>query len=235
MDKKKAMFFLCVLFAIFIIPSIIRAASFDCSKATTKTEKAICDDSTLSKLDEDMAAAYSKALKTSDPDAVKKGQRKWLKEILAPCIEDKACIKKAYENRLRQLESPALSKDQISPTESTETIADGYSGKYIRKTNDNESAEIDIKKLSNGKYHVTGLAIWGNKNPGGAHTGELDFTALIEEAKIHYTRYRGMWKGKKEYYVLDIIFNKNGLVAKEKNSLGVFGMNVYFEGQYIKK
>ncbi len=235
MDKKIAMLCLCTLIAIFVIPSVIFAASFDCSKATTKTEKVICGDPTLSKLDEDMAVAYSKALKTSDPDVVKKGQRKWLKEVLAPCIEDKVCIKKAYENRLRQLESSALSEDQISPTRTAETIANGYSGKYIRKTNDNESAEIDIKKIGNGKYHITGLALWGNKNPGGPNIGELDFTALIEEAKIHYTKYKGMWKGKKEYYELDIIFNKNGLVAKEKNSWGFFGMNVYFEGEYIKK
>jgi uncharacterized protein YecT (DUF1311 family) len=103
MDKKIVMSCLCALIVIFVIPSVIFAASFDCSKANTKTEKAICDDPILSKLDEDMAAAYTKALKTSDRDAVRKGQRKWLKEILAPCIEDKVCIKKAYDNRLRQL------------------------------------------------------------------------------------------------------------------------------------
>jgi len=107
MDKKIIVFFLCALIGIFAIPFVIFAASFNCSKASTKTEKAICADPILSKLDEDMAAAYSEALKTSDPDAVKKGQRKWLKEILAPCIEDRVCIKKAYENRLRQLESSA--------------------------------------------------------------------------------------------------------------------------------
>ena len=121
MDKKITMFFLCALIVIFVIPSVIRAASFDCSKASTKTEKAICGDPILSKLDEDMAAAYSKALKTSDPDAVKKGQRKWLKEVLAPCIEDKVCIKKAYENRLRQLESSAI--EEPTPSQDSNIIS----------------------------------------------------------------------------------------------------------------
>lgn len=115
MNKKIAMFCPCALIAIFVIPSAILAASFDCSKAITKTEKAICSDPTLSKLDEDMAAAYSKALKTSDPDAVKNGQRKWLKEILAPCLEDKTCIKETYENRLRQLGHDIESQSAAPP------------------------------------------------------------------------------------------------------------------------
>jgi uncharacterized protein len=122
MDKKLAMFCLCALIAIFVIPTAIRAASFNCSKASTKTEKAICSDPMLSRLDEDMAAAYSKALKTSDRDAVKKEQRKWLKEILAPCIEDKACIRKAYENRLRQLGYDAESQKAVTDDEENEDI-----------------------------------------------------------------------------------------------------------------
>lgn len=111
MDKKIGMFCLCALITILVIPPVLRAASFDCSKASTKTEKAICGDQYLSKLDEDMAAAYSKALKTSDRDGIKKEQRRWLKEILSACIEDKVCIGEAYENRLRQLEFSAMKAD----------------------------------------------------------------------------------------------------------------------------
>ncbi|HXW68330.1 MAG TPA: hypothetical protein VEJ88_01880 [Dissulfurispiraceae bacterium] len=123
-----------------------------------------------------------------------------------------------------------LSESKLVPAGSIEAIANSYSGKYIRETNTNyESAEIVVEKLNNGKYHVTGDALSGQ------HTGELDFTSYIKNARIHYTQYKGMENGKKEYYVLDIIFNKNGLVAKEENSLGVFGMNVHFEGEYIKK
>ena len=115
MDKTIAMFCLCALIVISTIPSVIFAASFDCSKASTKTEKAICDDPILSKLDEDMAVAYSKALKTSDPDVLKKEQRKWLKETLAPCLDDKDCIKNAYESRISQLYAISAS-DNITGT-----------------------------------------------------------------------------------------------------------------------
>jgi uncharacterized protein YecT (DUF1311 family) len=102
-DKKIIIFCLFTLVFILVIPSVIFPASFDCSKAKTKTEKVICDDLLLSKLDEDMSSAYHKALESYGHVPVKKEQRKWLKEVLSPCREDKACITKAYENRLYQL------------------------------------------------------------------------------------------------------------------------------------
>ncbi|GEM_PF-646719 len=113
-------------------------------------------------------------------------------------------------------------------------IAGDYSGKYIRET-ENESADIVINKLNNGKYHIKGFALWGTKSTNAPHTGELDFISRINKGSIHYTCYKGIWKGKKEYYVLDIEFHKNGLVVKEKNWAGFFGMNVQFIGEYIKK
>jgi|GEM_PF-3481812 len=236
MNKKWFILLLYVFIAAWLMPSVISAAGFDCSEARTKTEKAICGDPVLSKLDEDMAAAYRKASGAADTHAVKKAQIKWIKETQALCIEDKACIKEAYEKRLHQLETSSISnRDRISAAKSIEETTKDYSGKYIRKTNNNESAQMDIRKTSKGNYHITGLATWGNKEPWGPNIGELDFYAVIKKSKIHYSQYKGMRKGKKEYYVLDIIINKKGLAVKEKNALGLFGMNVYFSGEYIKK
>jgi uncharacterized protein len=113
---KRVMFCLCALIAILVIPTVLRAASFDCSKASTKTERAICSDPTLSKLDEDMAAVYDLLLTTNVSDSVKKEQRKWLKDTLDPCRGDKECIQKTYENRIHQLKQSANSfKDRPHP------------------------------------------------------------------------------------------------------------------------
>ena len=49
------------LFLIFGIATV-SAASFDCAKASSKTEKAICTDPELSKLDEDLASSYKEML-----------------------------------------------------------------------------------------------------------------------------------------------------------------------------
>ncbi len=123
MDKKIVIFCLYGLITIFIISSVVSAASFDCSKAKTKTEKAICDDPLLSIFDEVMADVYNQALNTPRRDAVRKRQRKWLKEILAPCNGDKECIKKAYEDRFRQLDYDI---------ESQKPTADDYSDQWVQ-------------------------------------------------------------------------------------------------------
>lgn len=45
-----------------LLPPAAHAAGFDCAKAASPTEKAICADAALSKLDGDLAAAWKQAL-----------------------------------------------------------------------------------------------------------------------------------------------------------------------------
>lgn len=80
----------------------VQAASFDCTKATTKVEKMICVDPELSNLDDELAKAYRNALKDeSQAEAAKSAQKLWLKERNR--CEDAACAKKAYATRLQNL------------------------------------------------------------------------------------------------------------------------------------
>ncbi|MCW2238951.1 lysozyme inhibitor LprI family protein [Azospirillum canadense] len=92
-------------------PSLAQAASFPCAKASTPTEKAICADPGLSKLDEQLSAAYRAALNQlsgSSPEegqaqtVLKADQRAWLGERNA-CGGDQACLKTAQERRLAVL------------------------------------------------------------------------------------------------------------------------------------
>jgi uncharacterized protein len=80
MDEKKVMFCLCASIAIFVIPSVVFAASFDCGKAASEVEKIICSDDELSRLDESLQKAYLEALKRADiKNQMIKSQRQWLK------------------------------------------------------------------------------------------------------------------------------------------------------------
>jgi uncharacterized protein len=79
----------------------VQAASFDCAEASTKVEKLICADETLSKLDEALAAAYADALKSSDPASLKAEQKAWLKGRNA--CPDTVCVRQTYEARLAVL------------------------------------------------------------------------------------------------------------------------------------
>lgn len=83
------------------------AASFDCGKASTKVEKLICANTTLSSLDSTMASTYKNLIAHSDKaNEVKAAQRLWLTERNS-CADD-ACLQAIYEQRLIQLaEIPA--------------------------------------------------------------------------------------------------------------------------------
>lgn len=82
----------------------VQAASFDCSKAGTKVEKLICADESLSERDEQMAEAYRTSLKqAAAPEALKKRQLQWLKDLRRYCKTAK-CVEGAYWARTRALE-----------------------------------------------------------------------------------------------------------------------------------
>lgn len=83
----------------------INAASFDCEKATSEVEKLICEDHTLSKVDEDLAALYAKTLKqAADPLLVKKQQSEWLRNSRDKCT-NVSCLRDAYATRIKGLSS----------------------------------------------------------------------------------------------------------------------------------
>lgn len=88
-----------------LVPVQSWAASFDCAKASTKLEKLICSDKELNALDDALGKAYKKALSgAADRDALKNGQKEWLKNTLRPCDIDKACLVPAYKNRIAALD-----------------------------------------------------------------------------------------------------------------------------------
>lgn len=92
---------LVIVWLLFI--STAQAASFDCKKAETNIEKLICDDATLSKLDEEVAKAYQDNLEQSyDQRKTVKDQRQWLKEVRNVC-QDAECVKTAISLRISQL------------------------------------------------------------------------------------------------------------------------------------
>lgn len=75
------------------------AAGFDCQKARTPTERAICADEKLSVADEVMSAAYP-LLEDAGSTAVADEQRAWLRRRDA-CRADVACLRQAYQERLQ--------------------------------------------------------------------------------------------------------------------------------------
>jgi len=82
------------------------AASFDCAKAQSGVEKAICADAEVSALDEHLARYYATARSTLGraADCMRSDQLQWLRAVRNACT-DAACLKKAYLERLGELDA----------------------------------------------------------------------------------------------------------------------------------
>lgn len=90
------------------------ALAFDCSKARTAVEKAICADPALKKIDDDLATAYG-AVKASLDEAAQKmmviSQKRWIARREGCGSEGKdpgACVKEMTAERLALLNGTAL-------------------------------------------------------------------------------------------------------------------------------
>ena len=69
-----------------------RAASFDCARAASPAERALCSDPGLSALDAQLGAAYARRV-ARDP-ALRQLQRGWLKARDVGCGGDRGCLRR---------------------------------------------------------------------------------------------------------------------------------------------
>jgi len=94
---------------------VLQAASFDCAKATTPHEKAVCESPLLSGADDRMAAAYKAALAAAPPEmkgAVRDDQIAWIRWIevssaaraSAPSTERASWLSESYASRTKELQ-----------------------------------------------------------------------------------------------------------------------------------
>jgi uncharacterized protein YfaP (DUF2135 family) len=95
------------------------AAGFDCSKAASAVETAICADNTLSTDDEALAELYDQLawLASDDKKALQQlaaGQREWLQKQRNPC-QNNACIASAYSRRLTEIETQIKAFTDAAP------------------------------------------------------------------------------------------------------------------------
>jgi|TARA_B100001059_G_C17824485_1_gene580498 uncharacterized protein YecT (DUF1311 family) len=85
--------------------NVITAASFDCNKASTATEHAICDYPELSALDDIMGETYRSAKTSADwltPIQLKNTQRSWIKSR-NKCGNKFDCLRDSYVQRLEEI------------------------------------------------------------------------------------------------------------------------------------
>lgn len=111
-----------LLIGIFTAPMLANAASFDCAKAASVTEKLICGNPAVSLLDEQLGQAYKQALTNStDKDSLKQQQIEWLKQQRT--CKDAECLTQTYQARIAQLQKGEAAVASTQPTQATPATA----------------------------------------------------------------------------------------------------------------
>ncbi len=207
-----------VVFA--LMPFAAVAASFNCGKAATETEKMICGDPVLSALDEDLARAYQHALANpADKEFVKEWQRAWLTAREACGAPD--CLRVAYTAQVGDLKERA--ERAVTATK--------LSGKYQRYVNgkaDKDTSRLMLVELSNDRVRVFGVAVWvGNAAIGAVNVGDINAIARVKANQIAFVDAENS-ECKFTISVMD-----GGLkVGEDGGTCG--GHNVTFAGNYRK-
>ena len=92
-----------IIFSFVLVSTVAHAAGFDCTKAATLVEKAVCSESDLSALDEQLMAEYKEALSAAPNAAsLKNDQKSWLINTRNKC-RDSVCLKRVYTERIAVL------------------------------------------------------------------------------------------------------------------------------------
>jgi uncharacterized protein len=194
----------------FTLNSQLFGASFDCSKAETFIEKAICSNKELSDLDDQLLNAYKKAL-ASDPQQ-KDLQRQWLKLDRNVC-QDTNCLKLSYKKRLNELNS----------SKGIAIAADDFTGHYTKKNGEVNVQMLSIDKL---KIHINTVVGMHPCNIG----EDDDAMAVIKGNTATYKDEQGA--------VIVLTFGKNNLKVKTNDQAnGYCGSAAAgsMDGNYMKK
>ncbi|WP_419812494.1 MG2 domain-containing protein [Bacterioplanoides sp.] len=106
-----------MIVAFLLISSLAQAASFDCSQATTSTEKAICSDAAVSQLDSELGRLYGQLEKE---DSLTQAQRSWVLQR-NQCL-DSNCLKQKYQQRIKQLKQAFMAQQYKGQPQKISTI-----------------------------------------------------------------------------------------------------------------
>ncbi|UZE09869.1 lysozyme inhibitor LprI family protein [Pseudomonas sp. B21-053] len=186
---------------------VAHASSFDCTSATSPTEKAICADAYTSNLDQKLGELWSATLpKVADPKALKTDQRQWLKQR-NQCSDNLSCLRQKYQMRITELGHMTT---PFSWDATWQMIAWGVSTGGELKTKRKDSTHIT--------FDVLGAS--------GANMGNLDGIATLNGTTAHYSE--------GDCALTFIAMNGVLDVSQEGSDADCgAGMGVFYAGRYV--
>ena len=207
--------------SILFFASWTHAAGFDCNKASTLVEKAICSDSELSKLDDLLLISYKEALgNISDTDKLKSEQRDWLSNTRNKC-QDADCLKRAYNKRISAINDITALHNQVS--KKTIKNADSlWAGEWNRiDSSQHEGAGVKITKKTTQVFEFSLSAASGGN--GGLIEGLASFVE-------NFASYKDSESG----CIVEFRMKDKCIAIAAEECDGFGGAGVYFDGTYCK-
>jgi uncharacterized protein len=203
------------LLALTLAAPLATAASFDCAKAASAAEKLICGDRALSKLDEELNAAYAQAVaRVGNKPLMREWQRGWLKsEALTEC-KTAACMKPLFAARAKLL---------------SEVVASRWNGQYVRHYKgkpDRHAADILLVAVKDEAVMGKGAAMWLGPNAanGQVHIGDFDAQGSFTGENLIFET---------EDCHVSMTLKGDALKVEDSNTCG--GANVTFTGEYRRR
>lgn len=142
---------------------------------------------------------------------------------------------KAFRSELLTALGSAFSQT-VHFGELTTPASDPYAGKYVRLGRDPDSAELLVTPLPDTyeglvRYYVSGLALWGTKNPHGPNLGILEELADMRDSGTLEIRHGNVFDSHDR--ITTINFTEAGQITVDQNfTNGFYGYNVKFDGIY---
>lgn len=126
------------LLGLLVLALPVQAASFDCAKAQIKVEHMVCDNSEISRLDDDMNKAYRQSqVQRKNKLNLAKQQKKWLKE--RNVCSDVDCLEMTYRSRIDEL-TPDQSQERFIPILSKDkSLCEAYKRYVLWEINETQN------------------------------------------------------------------------------------------------
>lgn len=219
-----------------LIVTGLYSASFNCKKASTFIENTICSDAELSKLDEQLAAAYKKVWHSmSDRTDLKKDQFDWLKNNRNKCTSLEE-LKTSYINRVLYLTNYDNTNSQVTMSNSNSIQGTYEKGSASIEINQNLSFNYssvnerngNLCSIEDGKFKVENTNLVWNSN-------EYDCKIIISNTNKNSINFNFTGNGCNAYcgsnaYIVDGLYKltSNTKVSEEKfQTIQIYDISPY--------
>ena len=195
--------------------------SFDCARASTAVEKAICDEQNpgLASRDGALARLYDALKEEGGHEELRDGQKAWLRSRDA-CGAKLNCLERRYDERLAELAEAAGDEDQVTGGYRYRLTGEGV-------TPDSDRGDAFVVREADGTLTGHISTVSGRT----FFVCEVDFNgAEPDETAWTYTGSEAQTDGSN--CTLTVTLKSNAIEISSENCRDYCGANGYFDGTY---